>query len=329
VWRVVAAAVCSALLGAACHTSPEGPHPTPASTAPTPSRVAIQPAANGDIAYLQGPGAGSLLGLSAVHVGDARGKRTAVSPGGNLTDLAWSPDGTHIAYVDSGGEFGAGSIYVMNADGTDRRAFLNPTGGDRPISGVGWSADGRSIVYSQGIGMAASGDNRYRIFVKLVAGGDAIQLTKGPEEDLQPSWSPDGTQIAFLTLTLDPLGSSIEVMAADGTGVRQIAVAHKPDLADLSGPAWSPNGNWLVFVEDRLVHLVRPDASKERTIFTCAQTCNDRSPAWSPDGTEIALTVGRAGTTVIGITPKGQRMPIFGGGKQHDTCCLAWQRVLG
>jgi DNA-binding winged helix-turn-helix (wHTH) protein len=54
-----------------------------------------------------------------------------------------------------------------------------------------WSPDGRWIAYS-----AYRGDN-FDIWVKPVAGGDQLQVTRSLAHDWQPDWSPDGSQIVF------------------------------------------------------------------------------------------------------------------------------------
>lgn len=61
-------------------------------------------------------------------------------------------------------------------------------------------------------------------------------LTDDPAQDVLPAWSPDGTEIAFLS-TRDG-NEEIYVMNADGTGVRRLT----DDPADDVDPAWSPSG---------------------------------------------------------------------------------------
>ncbi len=290
---------------------------------PLGSPVAISAKSNGKIAFLGGPDAGRLEGTAAVYVADPDGTHPRrISPSGNLIAVAWSPDGKQIVYLDSAGEFGGGSISVMNPDGSDRRVVVNglPTGA--AFDGVGWSPDGRWLVYSEGTAKPWSGDNRYRIFVMPTDGGRPIQLTHGPEEDLLPTWSPDGTKIAFLALAQD-LGSpsSIDVMQANGSDVRTIVRG----ATDVFGLSWSPDGQWIVFGESRSFLLVRPDGTEEHTIYTCPLTCGIGAPTWSPDGTKIALTISPG--RIVTIAPDGTNVRDLGTLVPQGACCLEWQPV--
>src|SRR5438093_13225335 len=107
-----------------------------------------------------------------------------------------------------------------------------PSGGDRS------SLNGR-IAF----------DNFDDVWAIDADGTDLIRLTHCPGPDFDPSWSPDGTQIAFRS---ERSGQpEVWVMNADGTGQRQLA-------AGLS-PAWSPDGSLIAFSGRAGLSVIRPD----------------------------------------------------------------------
>lgn len=93
------------------------------------------------------------------------------------------------------------------------------------------SPDGKQIVFS------LLGD-LYRL---PIAGGDAIRVTSGPAWDIQPRWSPDGTEFAF-TSDRDG-GNNIWRIDIDGSNPVQVT---DEDFRLLNTPAWTPDGRYLV-----------------------------------------------------------------------------------
>ena len=119
---------------------------------------------------------------------------------------AWSPDGQWIAFTASRGTAGPGrgSIWIMRADGSEKRQLtLNPGNGfDLSPS---WSPDGQRIAFQRG-GLA----------IVAVATGEVTDLGL-PGTSAHPAWSPDGRHIAFAWRPSEP-----------GSGVWQLYTVH-PD----------------------------------------------------------------------------------------------------
>ncbi|HEU0154341.1 MAG TPA: amidohydrolase family protein [Arenimonas sp.] len=93
------------------------------------------------------------------------------------------------------------------------------------------SPDGRRIVFSM------LGD----LYTLPIAGGQAQRITRGAAWDIQPRFSPDGTEIAY---TSDRGGgNNLWRMKADGSGAVQVS---KEDYRLLNAPAWTPDGQYLV-----------------------------------------------------------------------------------
>jgi Tol biopolymer transport system component len=177
---------------------------------------------------------------------------TMNSDGSDLTKLIdgslpiWSPDG-RIAFIRRGSsskpwdprkpQNGPTAFYIMNADGTGiEQVYEGPA--DVPIRDAEWSPDGTRIV----------AEATYRlntdIFVVDLGLRTAVRLTDDPGQDTSPTWSPDGTMIAFQTgrwmgdSSFGEVGhSEIAVMNADGSDVRRITA----DCVDDYEPTWLRN----------------------------------------------------------------------------------------
>lgn len=223
---------------------------------------------------------------------------------------AWSPDGSRLAFKTA--QFGSNQLAVINADGTGEtlltRTFRFSEG--QPA----WSPDATRLLYRRTPEnpLVQNGDT----WVLDVAGSanDPTQPVTQPVllrtgDERYPSYSPDGTQIAFrgdLDLAEPSGDEEIYVMNADGTDVRQLTSNADFD----SAPSWSPDGKRILFerapagtftpgteAQEKDIYVMNVDGSHVRRLTDSPGL--DEGPEFSPDATKIAFSSARDGQQEI------------------------------
>lgn len=211
--------------------------------------------------------------------------------------LAATAHATDTVLVNRVGPSGA-ELYIANADGTGERKLFQDSKFDYDAS---FSADGKWIVFTSERNGAA---NIYRV---RVDGTGIERLTDNQGFDDAAALSPDGKQLAFVS-TRGSGSTNIWVLDLKSRKPRNITNTTGP-----SGnfrPAWSPDGNWIVFSSDRNTqadrhtpldhakgrweHLIaaslyamHPDGSELRRLTGAGKFAG--SPKWSPDGKRVVF----------------------------------------
>ena len=128
-----------------------------------------------------------------------------------------------------------------------------------------------------------------------LAAGTILRLTDHQSYDWGPSWSPDGSRIAFGS---DRDGNNeIYVMDSDGSNLRRLT----DHPGDDGSPSWSPDGRSIAFQSDRdgdyEIYVMESDGSNVRRLTD--HSGGDGSPSWSPDGGRVAFQSDRDGNNEI------------------------------
>jgi Tol biopolymer transport system component/DNA-binding winged helix-turn-helix (wHTH) protein len=150
--------------------------------------------------------------------------------------------------------------------------------------GATWSPDSRFIAYSSDRG------GKFDVWVRLVSGGDAVQITKGPGHNWQPDWSPDGKSIVYRS---EDGGGLFVIPALGGEGQAK-------KIASFGYyPRWSPDGSQVLFrthlsplgITNRFF-VVEVNGGQPREILAdllARHNLSADAAAWHPDGKRVSL----------------------------------------
>lgn len=197
---------------------------------------------------------------------------------GRVSPAGWSPDGKELMATMRAGR-GSDSVYIVSADGSNRRALFEGYGA--------WLADGSVTQTIRGVTGA-------QILIHETPASPGRSMT---DMRFQTSLavSRDGRLIAMQAGSLPPLGplggGHLYVMRRDGTAMRQII----DDASHIYNVSFSPDGSKLLFEDTRDgnmdIFVINVDGTGERRLTTAPE--DDQLPSWSPDGRQIVFSSGQ------------------------------------
>ncbi|QIN83560.1 hypothetical protein GBA63_13625 [Rubrobacter tropicus] len=201
----------------------------------------------------------------------------------------WSPDGTRIAFVAGKSDTDTTTdleIWVMDADGSDLVQMTNTPQGVRDTQPA-WSPDGSRFAF---LSEGRPGDTNSNIYVMDAnpATNDALNLTDDDStmtpvyqyNDEDPTWSPDGTRIAYSTKadvwTMNASNGSgkVNLTTGDGGG---------------SQPTWSPDGNSIAYVRGGDIWMMDESGANKKGVDTTLR--KDEKPDWQQDSIPPQTTI--------------------------------------
>lgn len=265
------------------------------------------------------------------------------------TGPRWSPDGRSIAFFGRVGD--SSGVVIASADGTGIRFVAPVKGTNHVLPSVGerlvWSPDGREIAFvssTPGPEIDANGDpmvitryaykptasegltrfndnRRLHIFVADLATRRVRQLTSGNYYEHSIQWSPDGTEIMFVSNHgADPdrvFNYDVFAVTVASGAQRQITHTASPEYE----PVWSPDGRRIAFLgtkrpltssettmEDTHVWVMNADGSHRKEVGLAVDN-RQRAPRWSPDGSSLYTVVQVHGGSALYSIPVDGRAP--------------------
>ena len=227
---------------------------------------------------------------------------------GGASELAWSPDGGHIAVVSS-----------VDPDNHDDTRFPQT----KVVRRIRYRHDFRGYT----------GDAFRQVFVVGTESGDARQITDGEGDALSPAWSPDGKSIAFISDDLEDRDFTTNTQVKVVTLSSGDTVSWSADLPYVWSVAWSPDGNSLVAIgchdpemwdsRSGWLYVLKKGEASSRITDGLYAPVPDCGLQWTDDDRIVFVGAHRGEYFLCTIRPDGTDFKtITSGGVQFDGLAL-------
>lgn len=214
-------------------------------------------------------------------VADADGQQAqaAISSPEPIISPAWSPNGTHLAYVSF--ESKKPVIVVHDLARGQRRVVANFKGSN---SAPAWSPDGKNLA------VTLSRDGGSQIYLMDAQGGEPRRLMQTSSIDTEPAFAPDGSSLYFVS---DRGGQpQIYRVPIQGGAAQRVTFQGNYNIS----PAPSPDGRYLAYISrigaQFRLHVLDLNSNQ---VTALTDTHADESPSFSPNGRLILFATQQGG----------------------------------
>ena len=220
-------------------------------------------------------------------------------------NLWWTADGTSVLFVSperAQRDRGRQTVWSLDTSDGEVRPLFAPM---EEVASLHVSPDGSRTVF-----LVDDEDPPTQVAVSGLDGGQAeVVATADPGQRLstvfgQPSFSPTGEHILYISQELESPAATLWVATADGS--ERGAVAESPGI---QAPIWDPTGRMIAFIagyEDHSLRVVNWRDGREHDIAGVEDVAPWWLMDWSPDGRWLAVR------TVVGRTEVWRSSEFFG-----------------
>ncbi len=208
---------------------------------------------------------------------------------GTLFYPSWSTDGRKIVY-EGRRSFGAGEIFVINADGSGERNLSNdPDWDEHPI----WSPNGHHILFQSLRGTVD-------LWIVDSSGTGLYDLTPFPGADFEGSFSPDGRRVAYIGRRT----GDNDLYLTNLAGTTHQDLTNTPSVNE-HYPVWSPDGSHIVYVANNQLWIVASDGTDRHQLTFLQDSVLNSPPQFSPDGHLIIIETASGGISRVNADGTG------------------------